>query len=515
MHRHHVRPAAAAPERAAVPPATPQSSPDDTAGNAVLADIQEISNGLANLPSDLTNFVQAEIQWLQARENLLSSFLSGLTASPEAPTPPPSATDYLPIPGPTTFASSVSTTLCVPPEGAGPLIPCPVSRLTRTSLSTSLNTMTTQAPYLPGPSGYNHTVTAAGPTGTGYRNITNYPAPYPTPTPASMPSVINGTGASYPPHTTSTSYTFNADDDNNVAVYYGQTPATQAGGLLSLCSNADVDMVILAFVYNFFTQDGYPSIDFGPGCTVPNAGQQAKAPGLKDCTVLAREILGCQQIGKKVLVSLGGYIANSSFDSDSQAEAFAATLWNLFGAGTGDDHQLRPFGSVMVDGFDIDNENHDTSYYDTFASALRQQFATDPTKTYYLSAAPQCPLPDESIPVGAMAQADFVFVQFHNNPACNLDSSGFQSSFAAWSSNLSASSTVPGRPRLYIGAGAFDGAGSGYVEGSGLSVPISSARELYTSNLGGIMLWDGSEALANVDQYGVNYLEYAKAALQG
>jgi chitinase len=301
-----------------------------------------------------------------------------------------------------------------------------------------------------------------------------------------------------------------------VAVYYGTTPDTQAGGLIDLCENQNVDIVILSFVYDFFTQGGYPSINFGPACSPPNEVQSAQAPGLMDCTPLAPEVAGCQQIGRKVLISLGGYIANSSFFSDDQAEQFAQTLWNLFGAGTGDDPDLRPFGSgVVVDGFDIDNENHVTSYYETFASALRQEFASDPTRTYYLSAAPQCPMPDESIPVGAMTQADFVWVQFYNNPSCNLDSDGFQASFAAWSANLSASSTTPGKPRVYIGAGAFEGAGSGYVEGAGLSVPISMARELYVDNLGGIMLWDGSEALANVDGYGVDYLEYAKAVLQG
>ena len=515
MHRHHVRPAPApALDRVAAASTTSPSLPEATAGNAVIADLQEITEGLTNLPVDLANFVEAEIQWLQARESLLSSFLSGLTTA-ETTAPVASATDYLPIPGPTTFAPSMFTTLCIPPEGAGPLIPCPVSQVTRTSLSTALNVMTTRAPYAPW--GYTGSRTGLILTGTGYatggyRNITKYPAPYAT---TDVPPMLSGSTVSSPLASTPTPYTFNADDDHNVAVYYGQTPPTQVGGLLSLCSDANVDIVVLAFVYNFFTQGGYPSIDFGPGCTVPNTAQQAKAPGLKDCTTLASEILGCQQIGKKVLVSLGGYIANSSFASDDQAELFAATLWNLFGAGTGDDPQLRPFGSVMIDGFDIDNENHDASYYDTFASALRQQFATDPSKTYYPSATPQCPIPDASIPVGAMSQADFVFVQFYNNPSCNLDSEGFGNSFAAWSANLSAASTVRGRPRVYIGAGAFEGAGSGYVVGSGLSVPVGEARGLETSNLGGIMLWDGSEALGNVDQYGVNYLEYAKAALQG
>ena len=34
--------------------------------------------------------------------------------------------------------------------------------------------------------------------------------------------------------------------------------------------------------------------------------------------------------------------------------------------------------------------------------------ATDKSKQYYISAAPQCPLPDASIPVDAMTLMDFV-----------------------------------------------------------------------------------------------------------
>lgn len=68
-------------------------------------------------------------------------------------------------------------------------------------------------------------------------------------------------------------------------------------------------------------------------------------------------------------------------------------------------------------------------------------------------------------------------------------------------------------PRLYAGVGGFEGAGSGYVKGSGLGTRIRAARGLYAENFGGVMLWDGSEAALNVDQYGVDYLEYAKSAL--
>lgn len=55
-----------------------------------------------------------------------------------------------------------------------------------------------------------------------------------------------------------------------------------------------------------------------------------------------------------------------------------------------------------------DNEDKDQTGYVTFVQALRTLFATDKTKQYYISAAPQCPLPDASIPVGAMTLMDFV-----------------------------------------------------------------------------------------------------------
>ncbi|KAI6886189.1 glycoside hydrolase, partial [Hortaea werneckii] len=256
-------------------------------------------------------------------------------------------------------------------------------------------------------------------------------------------------------------YQFNPDASDNLAVYWGQTPNTTADGLLQLCENADVDIVILAFLNQFYPENGqgYPGINFGPACDPANINQQQKAPGLLDCTRFATQIQACQALGKPVLLSLGGYLANTSFVSDNQAEHFAETLWNLFGAGR-EELGIRPFGpDVILDGFDIDNENHNTSFYNTFAASLRKQFDKDPKKKrYYISAAPQCPIPDESIPLEAMRQVDFVWVQFYNNPSCNLNSTGFEKSVQNWAVQLangttSTNTTAAGKgPKMYIGA---------------------------------------------------------------
>ncbi|OTA34273.1 hypothetical protein BTJ68_05807 [Hortaea werneckii EXF-2000] len=248
---------------------------------------------------------------------------------------------------------------------------------------------------------------------------------------------------------------------------------------------------------------------------------QQKAPDLLDCTRFATQIQGCQALGKPVLLSLGGYLANTSFVSDNQAEHFAETLWNLFGAGR-EELGIRPFGpDVVLDGFDIDNENHNTSFYNTFATALRKQFEKDPKrKRYYISAAPQCPIPDESIPLEAMRQADFVWVQFYNNPSCNLNSTGFEKSVQDWAVQLAngtslGNATVAAKgPKMYLGAPAFAEAGSGYVNGSELAGYLARVKNLSLPNLGGVMLWDGTMGALNVDELGASYLDYAKAAVQ-
>ena len=134
--------------------------------------------------------------------------------------------------------------------------------------------------------------------------------------------------------------------------------------------------------------------------------------------------------------------------------------------------------------------------------------STDKTRTYYISAAPQCPRPDASIPLDAMQSMDFVFVQFYNNGPCNVGQPGFIDSFKAWSSDLSAKGSGT---KLYIGApGWAQGAGSGYVDPSAMAGVVASVKDV--SNLGGVMLWDGPESMMNVNS-GKDYTQVVKAAL--
>lgn len=317
--------------------------------------------------------------------------------------------------------------------------------------------------------------------------------------------------------TSSSTTTFNAQSQRNVAVYYGQTPHTNKVTVDQLCQDQNVDIVVLSFLDTFFGPAGLPNINIGPACSGdPTVGAQAiNATGVLDCPFLAKNITTCQKAGKKVFLSLGGASGTTNFTSDTQATSFASTVWNLFGGGNLTSN-MRPFGSVKVDGFDIDNEDHSTDHYNTFVSALRAAFVADKSKQYYISAAPQCPRPDESIPLQAMQSMDFVFVQFYNNEAakCDIGQPGFVDSLKAWSGDLSGNSTTPGKgPKLFVGAPACPKcAGKGYLEPKDMGGVIKSAMAANITNFGGVMLWDGAEGKLNTADGG-DYIKVVKSAM--
>lgn len=323
------------------------------------------------------------------------------------------------------------------------------------------------------------------------------------------------------------------DRSMKIAVYYGQQNADKIS-LGQICQNPAVDIVILAFLTHFFGPGGFPVVNFGAACGGQTSQMETVGgTGLLNCKFMAADIEKCQGLGKKVLLSMGGAreYSDTPIPNESKAKSLVMQLWDLFGAGTGVNPGLRPFGKAVVDGFDIgtfillrskpsspnqhdqhnsDNEDHSTKNYNTFVSLLRQTMSADTSKKYYISAAPQCPIPDESIPLESMQAMDFVFVQWYNNPMCNAGTPAFLKSFKAWSTQLSKKSRGP---KLYIGLpGCQNCAGSGYLSASKLKTTLADAKGANLTNFGGVMLWDGPQALANMEG-GKDYLTQLREVL--
>ena len=344
-------------------------------------------------------------------------------------------------------------------------------------------------------------------------------------------------------------YSFDPMSSSNVAVYYGQTDQTSNVPLTTVCADPNVDMIVLAFVTTFYTpypSGSYPTLNMGSHCWAASSAQvSAGATGLIDCVSdgFAELVRSCQtNYGKKVFLSLGGAIdySDTRIASDTMANSLADTLWDLFLGGSGLE-SIRPFGDVVLDGIDIDNENPaNAEHFPVLISSLREHFASSSTtKPYYLSAAPQCPRPDQSIPLESMqTEIDFVWPQFYDNPACNLDSDGFLPSLQAWAEDLKETQdaelggTATGgfvdigngvsSPRLLVGSPAFTDAGSGFVEGNQFEDIVAQVKNAslggrfnQASPLGGFMFWDGAygEESTNVDGMGESYMQIVKDAL--
>ncbi|KAG5646715.1 hypothetical protein DXG03_002397 [Asterophora parasitica] len=222
-----------------------------------------------------------------------------------------------------------------------------------------------------------------------------------------------------------------------------------------------IDVFPVAFLNVFFGTGGLPSINLANIC---NPTDNATFPGtnLPNCASLASDIATCQGKGKIVTLSLGGATASAGFQSDSQASAFAQTIWDLFLGGSS---STRPFGNAVLDGVDLDIEGGSNNYYATFVNKIR------------------------SLSNGASKK-------FYNNQ-CGLQSYGSGNfnfgTWDYWARNISPNKNV----KIYLGAPASSSAaGGGYTPIDTLKTIAVQLRKSFSS-FGGVMLWDASQAWVN------------------
>ncbi|KAJ1414672.1 Glycoside hydrolase family 18, catalytic domain [Sesbania bispinosa] len=183
--------------------------------------------------------------------------------------------------------------------------------------------------------------------------------------------------------------------------------------------------------------------------------------------------------GSQPQLNLAGYSLSSTEDARNVADY----IWNNF---LGGKSRSRPLGDAMLDGIDFDIEvGGGEAYYGELARRLRQHSLGG--RKLHLTAAPQCPFPDQHLK-GALSTGlfDYVWVQFYNNGPCQFDSGNpnkFQKSWNQWISSIRAR-------KIYVGVPASpSAAGSGYVPTRVLiNQVLPFVKRSY--KYGGVMLWD-------------------------
>lgn len=181
----------------------------------------------------------------------------------------------------------------------------------------------------------------------------------------------------------------------------------------------------------------------------------------------------------------------------------ANLMWETFGPVSDNSSVLRPFGTAVIDGFDFDFEDLEMSNMPAYANQMRSNYETDTSKTYYMTAAPQCVYPDEAD--GPMLDGtvyfDAIWVQFYNN-YCGLtsfvegDTTQTNFDFSTWDNWAKTVSLNPD-VKVFLGVpGGTTAANSGYEPANVVGEIIDYVAEYYSS-FGGVMIWDASQAWAN------------------
>lgn len=311
--------------------------------------------------------------------------------------------------------------------------------------------------------------------------------------------------------------TFNAAAKTNVMTYWGQ--GANQDRLLTTCQNPSYDIINIAFVNVFPDQGagGWPGTNFGNACwgdVYEHNGVNTSL--LKTCPDIGPDVIACQQTyGKKIFLSIGGGEPTNYYIKNSKSgKNFANFLWAAFGPVSATKSAIpRPWGNASVDGFDFDIENlmdpvPQANYQTSGYAAMITQFKNvlypqDTTKSYFISGAPQCVLPDSHLSaVLASAWFDFFWIQFYNTAECSAraaiqkaDGQGTNDiSYKNWTAqssknpNVKMSIGLPGSTTAAISATYY--------------IPPAQAQSLVTrfygnTKFGGIMVWEATTAQNN------------------
>ncbi|RFU29539.1 hypothetical protein B7463_g6810, partial [Scytalidium lignicola] len=257
-------------------------------------------------------------------------------------------------------------------------------------------------------------------------------------------------------------------------VYWGQDDPERSLG--SYCAAGQgIDVIVLAFLSKF--GDGNtPSGSFGDECNINSSGSGS-------CNTLANDIDTC------------------AIESDAP----------------------RPIGDTFIDGWDFDiesNPHNSGQYLGELVKKLRSYIETDPSHTYYISGAPQCPIPEENMGLAiTSAQFDWLFIQFYNNDECSayqlFEEDGGSFNYDSWVDYVSG--TASENAKLFVGVPASEDASTGDSSGSKYWVSTTNLPKLVSeysshSQWGGVMLWDaGNSDTVSLD--GCNYAQQVHSVL--
>ncbi|KAL7929304.1 glycoside hydrolase superfamily [Trichoderma chlorosporum] len=303
-----------------------------------------------------------------------------------------------------------------------------------------------------------------------------------------------------------------------LVVYWGQSLSERP--LADYCKpGAGPDIIPLAFFSSYPSTDVFGNVD---SCNLTTSTTQSP-----ECKALEKDIKYCQSQGKKIMLSVGGGGGSVQFTNQSSIQTLANQLWDMFGPVRANYTGSRPFGTAVLDGFDMDIENPDSAFsFAFFVQEMNQLFTTDPSKKYFMTGAPQCIVPDANM--GDMmfnGKFDYLYIQFYNTPQCSARGaiSGYRPgdgslqyfSYDAFQEFITVSFSQSKGAQLFIGLPASStaaGSDENYFLAPEEAQTLINEFRTHPS-FGGVMLWDAGSSDESVTN-GCTYSQEIQSILK-
>ncbi|CAN6460893.1 unnamed protein product [Victoria cruziana] len=258
-----------------------------------------------------------------------------------------------------------------------------------------------------------------------------------------------------------------SDREGKVGIYWGQAAASTEvveGSLKETCATGTFGYVAIAFLDISADGSGF-FLNLTTHCNSLTG----------NCSQLSSEITYCQEMGVKVLLSVGDLLRRLNLTSAADAQPVAEYLYDNFLAGS--NSSSRPMGDAVLDGVEVIVDGGSPKIYEGLAEYLKAYGTTE--NPVFMAAAPQCDYPETF----DSSSFDIVWPQFYN------DNCSLTTSWAEWAAKTAAASIAVGLPTA-------EDAASGYMTANDVItrvLPLAKTSPKY----GGVMLWNRYWDIAN------------------
>ncbi|XP_066930115.1 uncharacterized protein [Clytia hemisphaerica] len=225
---------------------------------------------------------------------------------------------------------------------------------------------------------------------------------------------------------------------HEVVLFWGQNTARLPEKDLSyFCETGKYDTIVISYITEFFANQitRYPGMNLAVHCwKLPSKAY----PNLFNCPNLGKAIATCKKKGIKILLGIRGERGNKWLTSKQDAEDFANRIWDLF-LGGDKSPRLRPFGTVKLDGINLNIRIGDDKYYDTMLDKFNELFAEDRSQHYQITASPQCGLPLSDFKTSLDSRAKFidaVYIRHDYGVDCHPGGSDFDENLEQWTKKI-------------------------------------------------------------------------------